>query len=143
MQPTFLSRRADLHGVLHFEWQRGLRRVIANDRSKIFAIAKKSVFSWSIQISPCCKQIYGPWMVSLGHKSNTTTISSDRQRIWSNHIVLVQTFITHTFERLLPLDSVFRLNAKFNENRLGKTKNMVNSQFFPCNFCNTNWFQFR
>ena len=62
-----------------------------------------SVFCWSIKISPSCKQIYGPWIVSSGKKSNTTTIVSDRRRIWSDHIFLFHTFVTQTFERSLGL----------------------------------------
>ena len=54
-----------------------------------------------LKIIPWCKQIYGPWIVSSGKKSNTTTIGSDRRRIWSNHIFLFQTFVKQTFERSL------------------------------------------
>ena len=74
---------------------------------------KMSVFCWSIKISPSCKQIYGPWIVSSGKKSNTTTIVSDRQRIWSDHIFLFQTFVTQTFERLLGLFFSFVKKWKF------------------------------
>ena len=56
-----------------------------------------------LKIIRSCKQIYGPWIVSLGKKSNTTTIVSDRRRIWSNHIFLFHTFVKQTFERSLGL----------------------------------------
>ena len=56
---------------------------------------------------------YGPWIVSSGKKSNTTTIVSDRRRIWSDHIFLFQTFVTQTFERLLGLFFSFVKKWKF------------------------------
>ena len=53
-----------------------------------------STFCWSIKVSLCCKHIYGPWIVSSGKKSNTITIGLNRQKIWSTHIFLFQTFDT-------------------------------------------------
>ena len=53
-----------------------------------------------LKIIPSCKQIYGPWIVSSGKKSNTTTIVSDRWRFWSDHIFLFQIFVTLLSNRL-------------------------------------------
>ena len=119
------------------------------------------VFCWFIKISLWCKQIYVPWIVSSGKKSNTTTIGSGRQRIWSNNIFLFQTFVSQTFEQsiqrfssvwqvcwyfiscsrdnFLCLDSVFRKKVNYQYNQLRHIKNLVKSHFSFTNFCHRNF----
>ena len=85
-----------------------------------------------LKIILSCKQIYGPWIVSSGKKSNTTTIVSDRQRIWSDHIFLFHTFVTQTFERLLGLFFSFVKKWKFWKS--WKSFRDV-SKFYLLNYC--------
>ena len=64
------------------------------------------------KITPCFEPIYYPWIVSSDKKANSMMISLERQRFWSNHIFLFQTFVKQTFERLLKSFSILLENKK-------------------------------
>ena len=64
---------------------------------------KMSVFCWSIKISPCCKQIYGPLIVSSGKSPIPRRSSRTDKEYGLITFFLFHTFVTQTLERSLGL----------------------------------------
>ena len=64
---------------------------------------------------------------SLGKKLNTTTIGSDRQRIWLSHIILFENYAKQTFERSLQWLSILLENENFENPEYQVFKNSLAS----------------